>query len=158
MIEIDEKLEVRAPASLVWEVITDLDRYGEWNPFVVACRSSLRVGEPIDMKVHIFERFAQPQRETILEHVPGERLCYGLAPLPLGALASRRCHEVVACGPDASVYRSHFLLSGWLAPVTRALLGARLDRGFRSMTRALASRAELLADERADRPLEGLRR
>ncbi len=148
-IEIDETLDVRAPSPLLWEVITDLDRYGEWNPFVVTCRSSLREGDPIDMKVQIFERFVQPQRETILEHRPGERLCYGLAPMPLGALASRRCHEVIDLGSHTSRYRSHFLLSGWLSPITRALLGSRLERGFRSMTRALVQRAEYLSDERS---------
>jgi hypothetical protein len=148
-IEIDETLEVRAPADLLWEVITDLDRYGEWNPFVVACRSSLRQGDPIEMKVQIFESFVQSQRETILDHVPGERLCYGLAPMPLGALASRRCHEVIDEGPATSRYRSHFVLSGWLSPITRALLGSRLDHGFRSMTRALVQRAEFLCEERS---------
>lgn len=148
MIEIDESLDVRAPANLLWEVITDLDRYGEWNPFVVACSSSLREGDPIDMKVQIFESFVQPQRETILEHVPGERLTYGLAPMPLGALESRRSHQVSGGGADGSRYRSHFVLDGWLSPVTQILLGPRLDKGFRAMTRALVSRAELLADER----------
>lgn len=148
MIEIDETLDVRAPAGLLWEVITDLDRYGEWNPFVVACSSSLTVGDPIDMKVQIFESFVQSQRETIFEHEPGERLSYGLAPMPLGALASHRSHEVTSRDATSSRYRSHFLLEGWLSPVTQALLGSKLDRGFRAMTRALVSRAELLADER----------
>lgn len=148
MIEIDETLDVRAPVDLLWQVITDLDRYGEWNPFVVSCRSSLAEGDPIDMRVQIFESFVQPQRETILEHVPGERLCYGLAPRPFGALASRRSHEVSAQGETESRYHSHFLLEGWLSPVTELLLGSRLDRGFRAMTRALVARAELLAEER----------
>lgn len=155
MIEIDESVDVRAPAALVWEVITDLDRYGEWNPFVVACRSSLRAGEPIDMKVQIFDRFVQSQRETILEHVPGVRLAYGLPPMPLGALESHRSHAVEPTGPDSCRYRSHFRLTGWLAPVTRTLLGRRLDAGFRAMTRALVQRAELLAEERAQEPIGG---
>lgn len=38
---IDETLDVAAPPALVWRVVTDLPRYGEWNPFVVACRSTL---------------------------------------------------------------------------------------------------------------------
>lgn len=148
MIEIDESLPVRAPAPLLWEVITDFDRYGEWNPFVVSCQSSLREGEPIDMRVQIFESFVQPQRETILQHVPGERLSYGLAPKAFGSLASRRLHEVTDRGPRESEYRSHFVLEGWLSPFTELLLGSRLDRGFRAMTRALVSRAELIAEER----------
>jgi hypothetical protein len=122
-------------------VIADLDAYPAWNPFVVACRSTLAVGAPIWMRVRIFGSFAQPQRETIFEHVAGSRLCYGLAPLPLGALASRRCHELEPLGPDRTRYRSHFELRGWLAPLVRVLLGARLENGFGAMSDALAARA-----------------
>jgi len=138
---IEHRIEVAAPAERVWAVVCDLDRYPDWNPFVVACRSSLVVGEPIDMRVRLFGRFAQPQREQILEHVPGRRLCYGLPARPLGALASRRCHEVEPAGMR-SLYRSHFELDGWLAPLVRVLLGTRLAAGFDAMSAALCARAE----------------
>ena len=108
---------------------------------MVACRSTLAVGDPIWMRVRIFRGFAQPQRETIFEHVAGRRLRYGLAPLPLGALASDRSHEVEPLGPDRCRYRSHFELRGWLAPVVRVLLGARLKKGFGAMSEALGVRA-----------------
>jgi hypothetical protein len=140
---IDHVLEIRAPAGRVWAVIADLDAYPAWNPFVVACRSTLAVGAPIWMRVRIFGPFAQPQRETIFEHVAGRRLCYGLASLPFGALASRRCHELEPLGPDRTHYRSHFELRGWLAPLVRTLLGPRLERGFGAMSAALAARAEM---------------
>lgn len=141
---IEHALEIDAPAQRVWQVICDLDRYPEWNPFVVACRSSLVVGEAIDMRVRVFPFFAQPQRERILEHVPGRRLCYGLPPRASGALASRRCHEILPLGPARSRYVSRFELSGWLAPLVRLLLGARLRAGFAAMSAAVKARAEAL--------------
>ena len=58
-------LEVAAPADRVWQVVCDLARYPEWNPFVVRCASSLVVGEPIEMRVRLFSSWAQPQRERI---------------------------------------------------------------------------------------------
>jgi hypothetical protein len=141
---IDETLVVAAPAATVWEVVTDLPRYAEWNPFVVGCASTLEVGDPIDMRVHVFRAFAQPQRETIFEHIPGERLCYGLSGGALGTLSSRRCHEVRAMDSETTSYRSRFALSGWLAPLVRALTGRRLQRGFHAMTSAIGRRAEEL--------------
>jgi len=137
-------LEVGAPAATVWSVITDLARYSEWNPFVVTCKSTLAVGDPIDMKVRVFPAFAQPQREQILEHVPGRLLAYGLPMRPLGELASRRSHEVTALAPDRTRYASHFELTGWLAPVVEALLGSRLRHGFTTMSAAIKTRAESL--------------
>lgn len=151
VLRIDETLEISAPASTVWEVVTDFARYGEWNPFVVECRSSLEVGSPIDMRVHVFQSFAQPQRETVFEHVPGKRFCYGLAGNALGALSSRRSHDVQARDERSAVYTSHFELSGWLAPVVRALFGSRLERGFHAMTLAIGRRAEGLAGAGTER-------
>jgi uncharacterized protein YndB with AHSA1/START domain len=141
---IEHVLEIDAPAETVWRVITDLDRYPEWNPFVVSCRSSLVVGEPIDMRVRVLPVFAQPQRETILEHEPGRRLCYGVPRHPTGALESRRCHHVEALGPARSRYTSRFELSGWLAPVVRVLLGRRLALGFTAMSEGIQGRARSL--------------
>lgn len=126
-------------------MLTDFERYGEWNPFVVACRSTLVPGEPIAMRVHVFRAFAQPQTETVLAHEPGRSFAYGLAAPPLGALGSRRSHLVVPLGADRSRYESRFELHGWLAPVVRALLGRSLRRGFGEMAEALVARAESLA-------------
>jgi uncharacterized protein YndB with AHSA1/START domain len=142
---IEQEILIEAPAERVWSVVCDLARYPEWNPFVVSCASTLVPGDPIDMRVRIFAQFAQPQRERILEHEPGRRLCYGLPPSRLGALASRRWHEVTSTGAARTRYVSHFELAGWLAPLVEWLLGARLRAGFAAMSAALAARAEALA-------------
>jgi uncharacterized protein YndB with AHSA1/START domain len=142
-----ETLEIEAPVARVWEVIADLARYPEWNPFVVAVRSSLEVGAPIVMRVRVLPFFAQPQRETILECVPERRLSYGVEGIPWNALRSVRYHELSPEGPERTRYCSHFELDGWLAPLTRALLGRHLERGFGAATRALVERAERLHRE-----------
>ena len=144
---IEHRLAIEAPAAKVWRVITDLDRYPEWNPFVVECASGLAVGDPIRMKVRVLPGLAQPQTEEILEHEPGRRLCYGILGSALGALASRRCHRVSETSPDRSDYHSLFELRGWLAPVVSLLLGRRLAAGFDSMSRALKARAEAPLDD-----------
>lgn len=57
---IEQTIEVTATPAVAWEVIVDLPRYGEWNPFVVECRSTLAVGDPIDMRVHVFAAAHMP--------------------------------------------------------------------------------------------------
>ena len=148
---IEHALTIDAPVEVVWSVIRDLARYPEWNPFVVSCASTLVPGDPIAMRVRIFARFTQPQREQILEHEPGRWLCYGLPPSRIGALASRRSHEVTSAGASHTRYVSHFALSGWLAPLVQWLLGARLRAGFGAMSAALKSRAEALASSATTR-------
>ncbi|WP_428311539.1 SRPBCC family protein [Hydrocarboniphaga sp.] len=144
---IDKSIEIRAPAGIVWEVITDLAAYPQWNPFVVECSSSLKPGDAIDMRVKLFAK-AQKQREWMHEHVPGRRLSYRMKPAPLRALASARSHEVKAIGGDRTRYQSHFELRGWLLPLVRGMMGTRLEAGFAGMTEGIRQRAESLWAQR----------
>lgn len=147
---IDKTIEIKAPASVVWEVITDLAAYPQWNPFVVACHSTLKPGDAIDMQVKLFAK-PQKQREWMREHVPGRRLSYSMTPAPLGALASARSHEVKAIGGDRTRYQSHFELRGWLLPLVRGIMGAKLETGFAGMTEGIRQRAEILWAQRQTR-------
>lgn len=140
---IDKTLEINAPAEVVWQVITDLPRYGEWNPFVRECRSTLKPGDVIEMTVQLT---AKPQKvvEVMNEFVPGRRFAYHMKPAPLGALHSLRAHNVEPAGPGTSRYRSEFMLDGWLMPLVRGLLGGAMARGFEGMSQGIKRRAEEL--------------
>ena len=147
---IERALEIKAPPEVVWEVLTDFPKYGEWNPFVIECRSTLKPGEAMDMRVKLM---AIPQRqvEWMLEHVPGKRFVYQMKPFPLGALNSQRSHEVEALGAERTRYRSYFHLQGWMMPLVRGLMGGRIETGMRGMWEALQRRAEQLWAQRQNR-------
>jgi hypothetical protein len=42
--EIRTETEIEAPPSAVWSVLSDFERYPEWNPFIVAIRGELAAG------------------------------------------------------------------------------------------------------------------
>ncbi|MFI6041357.1 SRPBCC family protein [Nocardia sp. NPDC051321] len=140
---IDATVDIDAPADLVWQVLTDFPRYGEWNPFVSECSSSLVPGEPIDMLVHLGAR-PRRQREFIRSHTPGHELSYAMKPVPLNTLHSLRSHTLTPLDSNRTRYESHFELAGWLHPVVVALLGKHLQRGFAAMTAGVKERAEYL--------------
>lgn len=144
---IERTLDINASAEQVWEVLTDFPRYGEWNPFVVECRSTLKPGEAYDMKVKLMA-FPQRQVEWMLEHVPGRKFAYQMKPFPLGALRSYRSHEVVAAGAGRARYTSYFRLEGWMMPLVRAMVGSRIESGMRGMWEGLQKRSEQLWAQR----------
>jgi len=144
---IEKVVEIAAPAAVVWEVITDVARYPEWNPFQVELQTSFKPGDPIDMQVKLLAK-PQAQREWVTEFVPGKRFAYRMKPVPLNTLSSQRSHDIEALGPNRTRYRSYFHLRGWLHPVVVALLGGKLQAGFAGMTAALHQRAEELAKQR----------
>lgn len=136
---------IAAPPATVWQVLCDQQAYPQWNPFVVRSQSSLKVGEPIVMRVKVLPFFAQPQKEFIFENEPKKLLSYGIKGDAVGALKSYRCHRLTELPDGTTQYQSYFQLSGWFAPVVGFLLGHFLRRGFRTMSQAVADRAERLA-------------
>lgn len=50
-IVVSEKVTINAPASIVWEILVDMEKYPEWNPFCVECESTLEMGAPVKMKL-----------------------------------------------------------------------------------------------------------
>lgn len=143
---IERVVEIDAPADVVWEVITDLPRYPQWNPFCVECVSTLKPGDPIDMKVKLLAK-PQPQREWVTEYVPGKRFAYRMKPVP-GCLSSARSHDVEAIGPQRTRYRSYFHLKGWMRHIVLALLRSKLEAGFAGMTAGIQKRSESLWAQR----------
>lgn len=150
---IKHDLNIPASKATVWNVITDLKRYGEWNQFVVACESTLAIKSPIRMQVRVLPFFAMPQKETIFDHQPGQKLSYGIS-MPFGILSSYREHFVETNNSGSTRYRSRFELSGGLAPIVRLLLRKQLQRGFDDMANGIKQRSMQL--EQIKTPESGL--
>ena len=34
--QLHTEIEIEAPADIVWDILTDLDHYEDWNPFIVS--------------------------------------------------------------------------------------------------------------------------
>ncbi len=143
-ITIDHEIEIDAAAETVWEVISDVATYPEWNPFVLSCQTSLKPGAPINMKVRL-GKGTQTANEILDEVTPGRGFSYRMKPPPLGALRSYRSHDIEPTDLRRCVYRSHFELTGWLSPLVAALMGSKLQAGFDGMSKGIKTRAESLA-------------
>ena len=132
---------INKPQSQVWQVLSDLDKYAEWNPFVKRCESSLAEGEAIIMWVKLLP-FILRQKETIRRNDGAGFMEYGIH-IP-GLLHSTRQHILSADNAQSCHYHSVFRLEGILAPVVGAMLGKQLRKGFSSMTEAVKTRTESL--------------
>ena len=146
MFVIEKEVEIKAPAAVVWEVITDLARYPEWNPFCLQCESTLKPGDPITMTVKLMAK-PQTQVEVMLEYLEGKRFAYCMKPVS-GMLSSYRAHDVEPLGAERTRYRSTFHLKQWFRVVVLTLFQKKLEAGFAGMTDAVKQRAEMLWAQR----------
>ena len=135
--------DIKAPPEVVWSVITDFERYKEWNPFVVDCDAKLEPGAPISMRVRLGPREIS-QVETVSSVVEHKLFEYRMRPIKPFSHSCRQ-HHVKSDGIGGTTYRSHFELNGWLSGLTALSIGKHLRFGFESMTDAVQQRAEVLA-------------
>lgn len=136
-------VEIDAPPELVWGVLTDLAAYPRWNPFTVEARSSLRVGEPIDLTVRM-SRLGRTvsQREHLTEVRAPERLVWTMKLGSRHLVNAERVQRIERLADGRSRYTTEDAIAGALAPLVFAIFGKSLEEGFRAMATALKSEVE----------------
>ncbi len=132
---------IEASPERVWEVLVDLPRYGDWNPFTVAVRSPLEVGTDVDMEVLLNGRLHR-QRETVRVVQPHRCLSWGMQLGPRWLLRAERQQTLASEGDSSTRYVTEDRIEGWLAPVVDVLYAETLQEGFAAMAAALKQRVE----------------
>ena len=132
---------VAAPPERVWEVLVDLARYPEWNPFLVSASGQVREGERLEIRFQPPGGRALTMRPTVTRARPAEALEWlGRLAVP-GLFDGRHIFELHrAPGGTRLVQREEF--RGLLVPLLARSLDRHTARGFVAMNEALKARVE----------------
>jgi len=144
--QIDARIEIDAPVERVWNVLTDFERYPDWNPFTVRVDTRLEMGAAVRMRVNLIGPFVQPQMEYITTLEEDRRVCWTMNQLPPRLLSATRCQWLEPLSPERTRYASTDVVTGILAPLVVGLFGTAMQRGFERACRALKARVEALGD------------
>lgn len=148
---------IDAPIEVVWQVMLDTARYGEWNPFVRAaeCPSPPSPGDPIRLHVEFAggRQVVSPERVTVVEPpyddagVRRATLAYVYEgwPARLGLVRGTRFQRLSQPPGGPTRYDTVEEFTGPLVPLAGP---ARVEEGFRRHAEALKARAEELARAR----------
>ena len=73
--ELTTFVDIDATPERVWQVLTDLPAYAEWNPFVTRAEGALIEGDRLSVSVPPVNAFVESHlRPTVVEVVPLRRL------------------------------------------------------------------------------------
>jgi hypothetical protein len=139
--EVQTQVEIRAPAALVWKILTEFSAYDIWNPYIYPVRGELRPGELLDVTLHTDGSTLRYQ-PAVLAVQPNHQLSWG-GRIPGGMFERVQTFTVDVLTPERARVTSRERFQGYLLP----LYGGMPDdarRGLEAMTRALRDRAELL--------------
>jgi len=136
---------IDAPASIVWEILTDLPRYGEWNPFCVKAESTLAMGAPVQMQLSNFwDDTLAPNCEYVCAFEPEQRLSWELYWTEEWPYAARRDQLIEANGAHSCSYHSTDAFYGDSGVHVMRFAGPWVKASFDATARALKARAEAL--------------
>ena len=140
--ELHTEVTIDAPAEVVWDVLTDLDRYPEWNPFIVESTGTPSVGARLTNRLQPPGGKAMTFRPTVTEFEPGATFEWlGRAGLPR-IFDGRHRFELRATPSGGTAVAHTEQFHGVLVPFMRSSLDTRTKAGFEAMNAALKARAE----------------
>ncbi|GAB3279974.1 nuclear transport factor 2 family protein [Parahaliea aestuarii] len=139
-------VEIDAPASLVWHVLTDTDNYNAWNPHCVRIDSTLKMGDPVAMTL---VSYTTPGRlEHVVEYLcafePEKLLSWEMQAAQGWPYQARRDQVLEAAGENRCRYFSTDTFFGDSAVHVMNLTGVWVKRAFDDVAIALKERAEEL--------------
>ncbi len=141
-----ERVEIDAPAAIVWEILTDLPHYGEWNPFCIAAESTLAMGAPVAMtlKSYIEPGATFPNCEYVCAFEPERLLSWELPYDEAWPYPARRDQLIEPLGESACAYHSTDAFLGPHGIHVMRFAGPWVKRAFDETAHALKARAEAL--------------
>ena len=141
---------IAASAQTVWGVLTDFDRYGEWNPSLPSIRGELRRGAEVTLTLGMPGRPSPKVKARLAQVEVCRRLTWDGNAGADWLFAGHR-EFVVDEQPDATVLFTHVEdVRGVLFPIFRAVMGSAIQRSHDAFNDALKTRCESLAPPTSD--------
>ncbi|MEX0874080.1 MAG: SRPBCC domain-containing protein [Actinomycetota bacterium] len=134
--------EINASADRVWEILTELDRYPEWNPQIPAASGTVEAGAKIDLRLKFPGRPAMNVSAIVERAEPNLLFTWRGHLVAPWFFVGYRKFEIQAIDGN-HVRMTHVEdIRGLFAPVFVLLMGRPVESSHRSLNEAIRTRAE----------------
>ncbi len=137
---IEHRLGVPAPASVVWGLISDLERWPAWNPLAEEVQGALRIGERLVVRETIPGEGAAVIRPMIVDWEPSTQILWRFTE-KAGLVGRLRYLEIEKLTDDACIFSIGEDWSGPLARLTPRTRRRTIREAFKTLADALRSHA-----------------
>ncbi|MFW2383151.1 MAG: SRPBCC family protein [Acidimicrobiales bacterium] len=147
--QLHTEIEIDATPETVWKILTDLDRYSEWNPFIIEAGGEVEVGARLINRLQPPGGRAMTIKPTV-SAVESAKTFEWLGHLLVSGVFDGRHRfdlEATPAGGTRLVHSEQF--NGILVRFLRKSLDTQTRDGFVAMNTALKTRAEADAGARS---------
>src|SRR5258706_14822688 len=142
-VRIEHRIGIEAPAEVIWEVISDLKSWEQWNKLYPKASGQIRIGGTLELTLVLPGQQPQQIKPTVLEWVPNEQLHWRLTMLG-GFVKTTRFFEIESLAGARCIVSSGALFAGMMGPPVAQRMGRTIYRALAGVGGALKARAEAL--------------
>jgi len=135
------EIEIDAPIDRCWRILTDFDRYSEWNAFTPKVETTLAIGDPIHLHARMIGERTMHRVEYVTRNQPYE-LGWEMQMGGRVLLQAERIQRLTPIDEHRTHYVSEDCFRGWLRPIVLGLFGRSMERGFTDCALGLKKAAE----------------
>lgn len=140
--ELHTEIEIEAAPESVWRVLTDLDRYPDWNPFIISAEGRPAVGEKLTNRMQPPGGRATTFRPTVTVVEESSAFAWlGRLGLP-GIFDGRHRFDLAPTETGGTLLTQSEEFDGILVRMLRTSLDTSTKAGFEAMNAALKARVE----------------
>ncbi len=140
-VKIEHRIGVRAPAEVIWSLVSDVPGWSAWNPLYPKAAGVVRIGAQLDLEVAIPGEAPRQIQPVILDWIPNEQIHWRLK-MASGLVSTTRYIEIEALSETGCIFSNGELFGGFLGPGAARRMRKALRQGFRDMGEAVKARAE----------------
>jgi hypothetical protein len=142
--EISTEIRINASPEKIWSVLTDFEKYPEWNPFIKSIEGSPKVNNRIKAQIQAPGSREMTFKPKVLVHDENQKFAWlGHLFFP-GLFDGRHQFEIKDNGDGTCTFIQSESFKGVLVPLFKSMLDNETLEGFRAMNESLKVRSESL--------------
>jgi len=136
------KTEIGAPVEIIWDILTDFNKYPDWNPFITSIKGNLKNGARLRVNLKFpngKKKNFTPRLKKVVRN--SELRWRGYFVMP-GLFDGEHVFVVEKLSKVKTLFMHSETFMGILSPILLPIIRKRTQKSFENMNDALKVRAE----------------
>lgn len=141
--EIVTKQVIKAPAAVVWKLISDFSSYSSWNPLILRVKGDPTEGGKLDILIHLFLQTDMKTTPTIVKVEQEREIAWKGGLIIPGILEGQHVLQINEIEKNVVMLVQKEIWSGILSPVFMLWMGNEIREGFERMNEKVRDICEM---------------